>query len=251
MEGGEAEWHWNHWAGRSGDRSSRAMADSARPMPGAGRVGPFPDRLRMRRRFSFQRRFSVQTAGNPHLSTMRKLILGSSFLALAFVAIPAFAQTATASRSSLEQMVASVTKDPVSLETMVTASVATNPTAARDIVAAMTKAFPTKASKIAESAVAALAVNLPAGDLSLAVSGVLESTALTLADGRLAKPELNNAITECVAAAESALTTAGLSAEFAQQTIVAASANLANRLPLMDAGTALAAPVGGSGSPRR
>jgi hypothetical protein len=182
---------------------------------------------------------------------MRKLILGSAFLALAFAAIPATAQTATASRSSLDQMVATVTKDTVSLETMVTAAVATNPAAARDIVAAMTKAFPTKASKIAESAVAALAVNLPAGDLSLAVSGVLESTALTLADGRFTKLELSNAITECVAAAESALTTAGLSAEFAQQTIVAASANLANRLPLMDAGTALAAPVGDFGFTRR
>ena len=237
--------------GRAVTGRSRVMVPSARPMPGAGLVGPFPNRLRMLRLFSFQRRFPVQTAGNPHLCTMRKLILGSAFLALAFVAIPASAQTATASRSSLDQMVATVTKDPVSLETMVTAAVATNPAAARDIVAAMTKAFPTKASKIAESAVAALAVNLPAGDLSLAVSGVLESMALTLADGRFTKLQLNNAITECVAAAESALTTAGLSAEFAQQTIVAASANLANRLPLMDAGTALAAPVGDFGSTHR
>jgi hypothetical protein len=179
---------------------------------------------------------------------MRKFILGSAFLALAIAAIPAFAQTATASRMHLDQMVATVTKDPASLETMVTAAVAANPLAARDIVAAMTKAFPAQAPKIAESAVAALAVNLPAGDLSLAVSGVLESTALTLADARLAKPELNNAIAECLGAAESALTRAGLSTEFAQQTVVAASTNLANRLPSTDAGTALAAPVGGSGS---
>ena len=175
---------------------------------------------------------------------MRKFILGSAFLSLAFVAIPVSAQTAAASRSDLDQMVATVAKDPVSLETMVTAAVATNPAAARDIVAAMTKAFPTKASKITESAIAALAVNLSAGDLSPAVSGVLESTALTLADGRFTKLELSNAITECVAAAESALTTAGMSAEFAQKTMVVASANLADRLPLMDAGTALAAPVG-------
>lgn len=179
---------------------------------------------------------------------MHKLILGSAFLALAVVASPAFAQTATASRSPLDQMVTSVTKDPASLETMVTAAVAANPTAARAIVAAMTKAFPAQAPKIAESAVAALAVNLPAGDLSLAVSGVLESTALTLADARLAKPELNNAISECFVAAESALTRAGQSKEFAQQTVVTASANLAARLPSADLGSALAAPVGDSGS---
>lgn len=180
---------------------------------------------------------------------MRKFILGPAFLALAIAAIPASAQTATASRSSLDQMVTSVTKDPASLETMVAAAVAANPTAARHIVAAMTKAFPAKAPKIAESAVAALAVNLPAGNLSLAVSGVLESTALTLADGRPTTPDLNNAISECLVAAESALTGAGLSPAFAQQAVVAASTNLASRLPAADLGSALAAPVGGSDSP--
>lgn len=179
---------------------------------------------------------------------MRKLILGSAFLALAIAASPAFAQTATTTRSALDQMVASVTKDPASLETMVTAAVAANPTAARDIVATMTKAFPAQAPQIAESAVAALAVNLPPGDLSLAVSGVLESTALTLADARLTKPDLNNAISECLVAAESALTRSGLSSEFAQQTIVAASTNLANRLPSADLDSVVAAPVGGSDS---
>ena len=179
---------------------------------------------------------------------MRRLILGPVFLALAIAANPAFAQTATATRSALDRMVTSVTKDPASLETMVTAAVAANLVGARDIVAAMTKAFPAQAPKIAESAVAALAVNLPAGDLSLAVSGVLESTALTLADGRIAKAELNNAISECLVAAESALTAAGLSKEFAQQTVVAASTNLAARLPLADLDSAVAAPVGGSGS---
>lgn len=177
---------------------------------------------------------------------MRKFILGSAFFALAIAAIPASAQTATASRSSLDQMVASVSQDPASLETMVTAAVAANPTAARDIVAAMTKAFPAKAAKIAESAVAALAVNRPAGDLSRAVSGVIESTALTLADGRLGGAALHSAISECLVAAEAALTGAGLSTEFAQQTIVAASTNLANRLPSADVGSAVAAPVGGS-----
>jgi len=177
---------------------------------------------------------------------MRQFILGSVFLSLAFAAIPVSAQTAAASRADLDQMVATVSNDPVSLETMVVAAVATNPAAARDIVAAMTKAFPAKASKITESAVAALAVNLPAGDLLPAVSGVLESAALTLADGRVARPQLNGIITECVGAAESALTTAGLSAEFAQQTVVAASASLANRLPSTESGTALAAPVGGA-----
>lgn len=179
---------------------------------------------------------------------MRKFILSSAFLALAIAAIPASAQSTTASRSRLDQMVTLVTKDPASLETMVAAAVAANPTAARAIVAAMTKAFPAQAPKIAESAVAALAVNLPAGDLSLAVSGVLESTALTLADGRLTKPDLNNPISECLVAAESALTRAGLSTDFAQQTIVAASSNLATRLPSADLDSAVAAPVEGSRS---
>ncbi|MBK8475756.1 MAG: hypothetical protein IPL39_05440 [Opitutaceae bacterium] len=182
---------------------------------------------------------------------MRKLILSSAFIALSIAATPAFAQTAPASRSHLDQMVTSVTKDPASLETMVTAAVAANPTAARDIVAAMTKAFPAQAPKIAESAVAALAVNLPAGDLSLAVSGVLESTALTLAGGKITQPDLNNAISECLAAAESALTRSGLSNEFAQQTVVVASSNLAARLPSADLGSAVAAPVGGSDSKRK
>lgn len=182
---------------------------------------------------------------------MRKLTLGSAILALALAGVPASAQTATASRSSLDQMVASITKDPVSLETMVAAAVAANPTAARDIVAALTKAFPANAAKITESAVAALAVNRPAGDLSLAVSGVIEVTALTLADGQLAGPALNNAISECLVAAESALTGAGVSTELAQQTIVAASTNLANRLPSADPGSALAAPVGEGDTPEQ
>ncbi len=177
---------------------------------------------------------------------MRTLTLGSALLALALAATPAFSQTAPLAPSALDQMVTSVTQDPASLETMVAAAVSTNPTAARAIVAAMTKAFPTRAPKIAEAAVAALAVNVPAGDLSLAVSGVLESTVLTLADGRLAKGELNNAITACLMATESALTGAGLSREFAQQTAVAASANLAARLPSGDIGSAMAAPVGDS-----
>jgi hypothetical protein len=145
-------------------------------------------------------------------------------------------------------MVASVANDPASLETMVAAAVSTNPAAACDIVVAMTKAFPVKAPKIAESAIAALAVNLPAGDLSLAVSGVLESTALTLADGKPAGRDLNHAIAECLAAAESALGGAGLSKELVQQAIVAASSNLATRLPSSDLGSALAAPAEGSRS---
>lgn len=181
---------------------------------------------------------------------MRTFTLGSAFLALAIAAIPASAQTATASRSTLDRMVTSVTQDPASLETMVAAAVAANPMAARDIVATMTKAFPDNAAKITESAVAALAANLPAGDLSLAVSGVLESTALTLADS-LAKPDLNNAISDCMVAAETALTGSGLSTELTQRTIVAASTNLANRLPSADPGSALAAPVGGCDTPKQ
>jgi hypothetical protein len=177
---------------------------------------------------------------------MRTFPVGSAFLALALAATPAFSQTATVAPAALEQMVTAVTMDPASLETMVAAAVATHPMAAREIVGTLTKAFPANAAKITESAVAALAVNLTSGELSLAVSGVLESTVLKLADGRLAKGDLNNAIAECLVATESALNGAGLSKDFAQQTAVAASAKLAARLPSAEIGSALAAPVGDS-----